>query len=145
MVERKNVDKRDSRCILIDTREKTPWIFHAQKKEMLKHGDYSILRGKTKIVIERKTLVDLYITFSPPRWEKFFNKMVLAKETLDHVFIFVEASLSEVYHGIPHSRLSAPYIIKRIIALMEIGIPVIFTGNTKRGPQFAEALLRELG
>ncbi len=136
---------KDTRCILVDTREKKPWKFRAQKKIKLDHGDYSILGGKGKIVIERKTLVDLYITLSKPRYEKFFLKMDKATEKLDYTFLFIEASLSEIYRGIPHSRLPAAYIIIKLTELMEIGVQIIFTGNTKKGKEFAETLLRKLG
>lgn len=139
------MSKIDTRCILVDTREKTPWTFRAQKRIKLEHGDYSILNGKGKIVIERKSLVDLFVTFSTGRWEKFLKKMTTAKEQLPYVFLFIEASLSETYHGIPHSTLPGIYIFRKLVILMELGIQVIFTGNTKRGPHLAELILRTLG
>ncbi len=136
--------KKDTRCILVDTREKTPWVFKAQKRVCLKHGDYSILGGKGRIVIERKSLVDLYVTLSKGRWEKFYAKMDKATDKLEYVFIFIEASIAEVYAGIRHSRLPANYIIARIRDLMRLGIQVIFTGNSKKGVVLAENFLRNL-
>lgn len=135
--------KRDTRCILVDSREKKPWSFEFQKVVTLKHGDYSILGSKGKIVIERKTLVDLYVTLSQKRWPKFYAKMDLATDKLDDVFIFIEASLAEVYHGIPHSRLPPSYIIARLFDLMKLGVQIIFTGNSKKGSEFAETILRK--
>jgi ERCC4-type nuclease len=136
--------KKDTRCILVDTREKTPWKFRSQKRVCLKHGDYSILGGKGHIVIERKSLVDLYVTLSPARWDKFYEKMDRATDKLEWVFIFIEASIAEVYGGIKHSRLPVNYILARIRDLMALGIQVIFTGNSRRGVDFAENLLRNL-
>ncbi len=137
--------KKDTRCILVDTREKTPWSFRSQKKECLKHGDYTILGGKGKIVIERKSLVDLFVTLSPKRWDKFYAKMDLATDTLEWVFIFIEGSITDVYRGIPHSRLPGKYIFNRLIELMALGVQVTFTGNSRKGPVLAEHILRELG
>lgn len=137
--------KVDNRCILIDTREKTPWKFKSQKRVTLKHGDYSILRGKHKIVIERKSLIDLYVTLSPKRWIKFKRKMTIAVQNLDYVFIFIEASLSEVYHGVEYTKMSGTVIVNKLIELMELGIQVVYTGNTKKGPMLAETILRKLG
>ena len=136
--------KRDTRCILVDTREKKPWKFRAQKRVCLKHGDYTILGGKGHIVIERKSLVDLYITLSPDRWNKFYAKMDRATDQLEFVFIFIEASIAEIYAGIRHSKLPAKYIIARLRDLMQLGIQIIFTGNSKKGVEFAESLLRNL-
>jgi ERCC4-type nuclease len=136
--------KKDTRCILVDTREKRPWEFKAQKKDTLKYGDYSILGSKTKIVIERKALIDLFVTFSQNRWPKFYSKMLKATEKLDYVFLFIEASLSEIRNGIPYSKLPTTYIMNRICDLMAIGVQVIFTGNSKQGPIFAERILRKL-
>ena len=137
--------KRDTRCILVDTREKQPWKFAAQKAVALKHGDYSILGGKGKIVIERKALADLFVTLSPGRWVKFEAKMRRAIDQLDYVFLFIEASIAEVYFGTRYSKLPAKYFIGKLIELMEMGIQVIFTGNSKKGPQLAETILRTLG
>lgn len=137
--------KLDTRPILVDTREKTPWSFRSQSRQCLTFGDYSILKGKHKIVIERKSLTDLYITLAPDRWDHFLELMGRAKSKTKHVFIFIEASLSEVYCGIRFSRLSGNYIMSKLIVLMELGIHVIFTGNAKKGPEFAETLLRKLG
>jgi hypothetical protein len=64
---------------------------------------------------------------------------------LDYVFLFIEASIAEVYFGTQYSKLPAKYFIGKLIELMEMGIQVIFTGNSKKGPQLAETILRTLG
>lgn len=134
--------RRDTRCILVDSREKRPWTFSSQKVIALKHGDYSILGGKGRIVIERKSLTDLFVTFSRDRWEKFYAKMDRATDALDCVFLFIESSIAEVYRGIPHSRIPTNYMLNRLLDLTKLGVQIIFTGNSKKGPEFAEYVLR---
>ena len=130
----------------MDTREKTPWSFRSQKSECLKYGDYSIQKGMSKIVIERKSLVDLFITLSPNRVEKFFDKMNRAVNTLEHVFIFIEASLPEICRGIQHSRIPGEYILRKLTELSAIGVHVYFTGSNRAfGKKLAEMVLRQLG
>ena len=139
------MSRRDTRYIIVDTREKTPWRFDYQKKAALKHGDYTILGGKTSIVIERKSLTDLFVTCSGSRFPKFIKKMRTACLDLDYVFIFIEASLAEVYSGIRHSRLPTPIVLACIAELMSLGVQVIFTGGGKKGKEFAEFVLRTMG
>ena len=135
----------DSRYIIIDTREKRPWSFKSQLHKALKHGDYSIYQGTTKIVIERKSLIDLVGTLSGQRYLKFFAKMQRATQALPRVYLFIEANLTELYHEVPHSSLPTHILINRLLNLMEIGVQVIFTGGGKKGAIFAESLLRKLG
>lgn len=56
--------------IVVDTREQTPWTFSKEKKrldtvrKMLKVGDYSVEGLEDSITIERKSLNDMFGTYS---------------------------------------------------------------------------------
>lgn len=138
--------KRDYRYIIVDTREKRPWVFESQKRDCLKYGDYSIYKGTTHIVIERKSLVDLFVTLSPGRVEKFINKLTEAITKLEYVFLFIECNITDVHRGIPHSTLRATYIFRKLTEIMSLGVQVTFVGNNReKARAFAETVLRNLG
>ena len=135
----------DNRIIYCDTREKKPWKFHRSKKRCLKHGDYSITNGVNHVVIERKTVKDLYLTLSYKRAPKFLDKMRKACENLSYVFIFIDGNLSDVYRGCMYTKIPPRIIINYLVELMGMGVQVVFTGGNKRGAEFAETVLRGLG
>jgi len=137
--------KRDNRYVIVDTREKKPWSFRQQKRKKVNGGDYTIYKGTKKVVIERKSFDDLFLTLSKTHWKRFRTKMGKAVEEIDSVFIFIEASLSQIMRGTKYTERSRQMTINRIIELMGIGVQIIFTGGGKKGPVFAEMLLRKLG
>ncbi len=66
--------------IVIDTREQTPWTFLKAKvrpdtvRKMLKVGDYSVEGFEKQITIERKSLNDMFGTYSD-RLAQFTRKL----------------------------------------------------------------------
>jgi len=135
---------KDTRLILTDTREKTPWTFKRSKRATLKLGDYSIQRGTRHIIIERKSLIDLYVSLHYKRLDRFMRNMAKAVKTCDYVFIFVEANLSEIHQGIAHSRMPPEILLQHLVTLLRMGVQVIFTGGGKKGQEFAERILRTI-
>ena len=87
-VEKRVGSPRKKRCefsITIDTREQTPWLFRDLKtrtwefivsasKDTLQQGDYAIRGLESELVIERKSLEDLYSTLSEGR-DRFKNEL----------------------------------------------------------------------
>lgn len=95
--------------ILIDTREQLPYAFrNIDKKgrivvtrfQGLKTGDYSLAGHESEIMIERKSLVDLYSTIGSElssgkeedRFEREFQRMSEAEIAV----VVVEASMEEL-------------------------------------------------
>ncbi len=133
--------------VLIDTREKRPWKFKNQKTIKVDFGDYSVLGGKTKVLIERKgSIYDLFGTFRPKNRERFMTNMDKAVKSVDHVFLILETSLAAIYTGIKESPVPPHIVVGGIVDIMEKGVQVIFTGGAKHsGRDFAERILQRFG
>ena len=89
--------------ILIDNREGLPYTFNGldpkqrivlTKYAHLKTGDYSLLGCESEIMLERKTLQDLFFTLGQER-ERFENEF---RRMSDATFaaVIVEASIEEI-------------------------------------------------
>jgi len=54
--------------VLVDTREKSPWLFTGRKvrvkQQVLKVGDYAIQGHQSGLVVERKSVEDLFLTMT---------------------------------------------------------------------------------
>jgi len=94
--------------IIIDTREKNPFIFDEQKGtiefDTLKTGDYSIKEMSSSshhhsITIERKSLTDLFGSCGNGRvrFEKEFDRM----SYFDHAELVIESDLRACFHAPP--------------------------------------------
>jgi hypothetical protein len=67
-----------------------------------------------------------------------------AKKKTKYVFLVIEANLSEIFTGIPQSKLSPEHITRRLIRISELGVQILFVGNSKNNLIFIEQLLREI-
>ena len=110
------------------------------KTHKLDVGDYSIEGYEHIIMVERKTIADLWGTLVQGR-VRFMKEMERAK---DHrvKYLIIEGSLADVNKGIRYSKVRAEYIISSLISLeMKHGVHVIYT--SKR-PDIAQAYVRRL-
>ena len=104
--------------IIIDTREKNPFIFSSQKGiiefKPLKTGDYSI-KGMSSsdhhhsIVIERKSLTDLFGSCGNNR--KRFEKEIQRMSKFDYAEIVIESDLRACFHVPPPLSMMKPYSV----------------------------------
>ena len=146
-MKRKEETARRTECVIIDTREKKPWKFKQQRVQKVEFGDYTLSKGKTKVLIERKgSIYDLYGTMRPKNRKRFMDNMAKAVKKIDHVFLVLETSLGAVYFGVKESPVPSYVVVECLLELMELGIQVIFTGGTKHSAHdLVERILYRFG
>lgn len=95
-------------------------------------GDYSVEGYEDLIMIERKSLSDLWNSLLQGR-ERFMKEMDRAKK-IPARYLVIEGTLADVQRGIPKrfSRVRGDTIIGALISLeQKYGIHVIFTSKDK--------------
>lgn len=103
--------------ILVDTREQTPLLFqgHRVRKATLKQGDYCLAGDRYGLVIERKSLEDLFgtVTKGIERFERELRRL----EPCAYPIVLVEASPRTVAAGAFHSQANGLRVLDHIIKL----------------------------
>ena len=102
----------------MDSREQNPLSFDklgVEKVEVagLAFGDYSaIIHGKVvPIVFERKGISDLFGTLTAGH-ARFKREMERAREANFKLIVVIEGTYTDVWNGIPHSKMDGEQIIK---------------------------------
>jgi ERCC4-type nuclease len=147
--------------VVIDTREKQPWIFEHDDvfqdviREGLPTGDYTLVEMKDLLAIERKKSADeLFLNLSSKKMkDRFYREMERLSE-FKFKFIIVESTLEEaltpthyyINRGKGRNRFSphmpGALVTEQCINIMnKFGIPVIFAGN--RAKYFARKIMLE--
>lgn len=108
--------------IIIDTREQKPLSFNGHKttRRKLDEGDYNIKELEEKIVIERKSLPDLYQSITSDH-ERFKKEILRSKEKNKLFIIYIEGTLEEFYSKKWSDRelKTKPETLRKIIETME--------------------------
>lgn len=124
--------------IIRDSREKegAGWKFNATSKclgtivEKLETGDYSLKGMEHLIMIERKSIPDLWGTLLTGK-ERFIKEMERAR-SIPSRYIVIEGSLKDVLSGCYFSKVDPSFILSSLVALeQEYGIHVIFADKRK--------------
>lgn len=132
--------------IIKDTREKTGWKFRASANcegmeiKKLDTGDYSIEGFEHLVMIERKSIPDLWGTLLQ-RKKPFLKEMERAKN-YPLRYLIIEGSYKDLRKGFRYSKVSPEYILSMLIQLeVNYGIHVIFTDKR---PEIAQEYARKL-
>ena len=130
--------KYDKFTIIRDSREKTGcgWNFKASANcdgmvvKKLDTGDYSLAGYEDVVMIERKTIPDLWGSLGQWR-ERFMKEMDRALEYPVR-YLIIEGTLSDINAGFRYSKLRPEFILASLISLeVKYGIHVIFTNKRK--------------
>ena len=122
--------------IIRDSREKTGcgWKFNASANcegmviKKLDTGDYSLEGYEDLIMIERKTIPDLWGSLG--QWRKRFMKEMDRALEYPIRYLVIEGTVSDINRGFRYSKLSAEYIFASLISLeVKYGIHVVFTNK----------------
>lgn len=108
--------------IIIDTREQLPFSFKSIKPDTpdtstqtLKTGDYSVAGLSDKIVIERKSLADLFSSVGSGR-DRFEREMQRMSE-FDYAALVIESSLISIFLNPPsRSKMQPKSVFRTLIA-----------------------------
>ncbi len=129
--------------IIVDTREKLPYIFNSPSQVgTLGCGDYSLAGGQHLISIERKSLDDLVLCLSKdrPRFERELYK----SRSLDYMALIIEASLADIISHKYQSQMQPKAIIQSLIAFsIRYKLPVWLAGSREYGQRITESLLEK--
>lgn len=137
--------------IIRDTREQDGcgWNFRASancegmERVKLDVGDYALKGYETKVMVERKTIADLWGTLGA-NYERFLRELDRAK---DHKvkYLIIEGTLAEVSAGFAYSKLPPENILAKLISLeVKHGIHVIYAGRQDKAQQYCRMLLAKL-
>lgn len=139
--------------IIRDTREQKGkgWIFRAssncwgQKVEKLDVGDYTVEGLEEVLMIERKTIGDLWGTLGNKKnYERFLREMKRAK---DHKlkFLIIEGSLVDVNRGYGYSQVPVENIHAKLISLqVKHNLHVIFAGRKDNARAYVRRLMHKV-
>jgi hypothetical protein len=116
--------------IVIDSREKTPFLFHGLKADAaqgrrplmvattvkgLPSGDYSIEGHEGAVAVERKSLADLYSTISQGRDR--FERELERLDAMACAAVVIEASWHQIINDPPpYSKLPAKNVFRSILS-----------------------------
>ncbi len=138
--------------IIRDSREKkgNGWNFRASSNcsgmevRKLDTGDYSIDGYEHLIMIERKSITDLWHSLVQDR-ERFMREMERAKE-IPARYLIIEGGLKDVLDGIFYSKVSPEFILASLVSLqIKYGVHVIFTSKrTDVSQRYVRELLKKL-
>ena len=140
--------------ILIDTREQRPLPFicdavlTATKRVTLPVGDYQVEftdGTRPPLTIERKSLGDLFGTMGRgyPRFRRMLQK---ARQKRLQVILVVEATMTEVLEGDPHSSLAGSSIMRKLLTLwIKYDLVPIFCADAAEAAWVVRELFEAVG
>lgn len=146
----RNAGKADPFVIIRDTREKKGhgWQFRSSSNcggmEIIKLdvGDYTIKGLENLIMVERKSLGDLWGTLgNPNNYKRFLREMNRAKKH-PYKFLVIEATLADLDRGYSWSKVPSNNIHGKLVSLqIKHNLHVIFAGRQDRARQYVRRLL----
>ena len=105
-------------------------------------GDYTIKGLEEVLMVERKTLGDLWGTLANPVNYKRFLKEMKRAENHPYKFLVIEASLADIDRGYNWSKVPANNIHAKLVSLqVKHNLHVIFAGREDRARKYVRRLL----
>lgn len=151
-IKKKKKSSYEKFTVLRDSREKAGagWKFRASANctgmitRKLETGDYSLADYEDVIMIERKTIGDLWGSLTHGR-ERFMREMDRAKEYPAR-FLIIEGTVKDIMNGFRYSKVSPDFIFASLISLqIKYGIHVIYTHKqTSVAQTYVRKLLSKL-
>jgi len=139
--------------IMRDTREQKDkgWAFrssgncYGMESKKLDVGDYTIAGLESVIMVERKTLGDLWGTLGrTENYERFLREM---ERAANHrlKYLVIEATLAQVNSGYKFSKVPPANIHAKLISLqVKHGVHVIFAGRQDLARKWTRSLFDKL-
>lgn len=145
--------KKDEKkfTIIRDSREQDGcgWRFNASpncdgmETTKLDVGDYAIKGYEDKIMIERKTIGDLWNTLGRD-WDRFLREMDRAKNHRMK-YLIIEGNLADIDRGYPYSKIPPELIHAKLMSLqVKHNVHVIFAGRIDRARDYVRKLIAKL-
>lgn len=133
------------KTILVDTREQNPYIFKGYKtlRRGLKFGDYTLQGKSAVVVIERKSLADLFGTLARKHNFTRFCRELEGLKKVKYAFLLVEATPERVMAGFSYSMANGGLVLDKIMRLYcQYGVQIVFGGSRFGAERVALAILK---
>jgi ERCC4-type nuclease len=143
----------DKFTIIRDTREQKGkgWAFRASgncygvEQKKLDVGDYAIAGLEDVVMIERKTLGDLWGTLSRTENYKRFLREIERAKNHKLKYLVIEATLAQINSGYRYSKVKPANIHAKLISLqVKHGVHVIFAGRQDLARKWTRTLFDKL-
>lgn len=131
--------------ILIDTREQHPFEFKGYKtlRRGLKVGDYSLQGKQALVVIERKSLADLFGTLARKHNFTRFCKELENLRKVKFAFVLIECTPETIINGFSYSMANGGLVLDKVMRLYcQYGVQVVFGGSRWGAERVAFSILR---
>jgi len=131
--------------ILIDTREQQPFEFKGYKTRRvgLKAGDYSLQGKQALVVIERKSLADLFGTLARKHNFNRFCKELEKLKKVKYAFVLIEASPERVMAGFQYSMANGGLLLDKLMRIYcAYGVQIVFGGSRYGAERLALSILK---
>lgn len=129
--------------ILVDTREQTPFQFREAKlsRMTLSEGDYALKGDKFGMIIERKSLEDVFGTVAKDH--ERFDRELRRLEAYAYPVVIVEALPSRIKFGAKFSGANGARVLDHLLALcVKRHVPVVFCDGRIEAQDMAWRLLK---
>jgi ERCC4-type nuclease len=123
--------------ILIDTREKKPFIFQGSKKVALEVGDYSIHGYIKMVAVERKSLGDFLSCVSKQRFKQQIRNLLKRP----HRVIVVEGSMND-FNKFGFAREETIASFSSLV--VSLGVPIVFCATRRLAQLFTFEYLKNI-
>ena len=135
--------------LIIDSREKTPWVYNSEYKTIRKKldvGDYSLDGYETRVSIERKNIFDMVSCCSnrkPERNRERFKRMLDKMQHYEFRAVIIEGSLTMLMAGSWRGTMRPASVLGSIISWSQrYRIPFFFGDNPQRASYLCLAILK---
>ena len=134
--------------ILVDKREQLPWKFVDHNVrivyDILSVGDYSIFGFKDTVVIERKSLSDLFGSLNSDEKHIDFMAKLQRMSTYECKALVIESTYERILHPYNvHSRLHPSSVLGTLAkATAVLNIPVVFACGRRNAQDFVYRMFR---
>jgi ERCC4-type nuclease len=127
--------------IIIDTREKKPFLFKAYKtrNQKLTIGDYSVVGYAKRISVEYKSVPDFLSWINPYKPKRFISQVNGLLE-IEYACVVVGGRIDS---RSKYSNMSLSTVLSVVGHLAALNIPVIFANNRRIAEQFICTFLTE--
>jgi len=139
--------------IIRDTREKKGkgWNFRASANcagveiEKLDVGDYTVKGLEDVLMIERKTIGDLWNTLGRAVSYKRFLREMKRAENHKMKFLIIEGTLADIDRGYRYSQVPVANIHAKLVSLqLKHNLHIIFAGRIDRARAYVRQLLDKM-
>ncbi len=139
--------------IIRDTREQKGkgWLFRSstncsgQEIKKLDVGDYTVKGLEDILMIERKTIGDLWGTLGATDNYKRFLREIKRAENHKFKFLIIEGTVADIDRGYRYSKVSANNIHAKLISLqVKHNLHVIFAGRMDKARAYVRRLMSKV-